>query len=90
MKKVNAWMRVVAVTVVLLSVLWSAALMAAPPKDTEGPVTREFNFDLDEVTVDVLKPDVTMVEVMRQKARRSLIRIRMDFIKEIVRSAEDI
>jgi hypothetical protein len=95
MKKVNAWMRLVAVTAVLVCVLWSTALIAAPPKGagdpTSGePATREFNFDLDEVTVDVLKPDATMVEVLRAKARRSLIRIRMDFIKEIVRSAEDI
>ena len=79
----------------LVFVLMSATTFAAPPspaptEEPAVPATKEFNFELDEVTVDVLKPDATMVEVLRQKARRSLIRIRMDFIKEIVRSAEDI
>lgn len=60
---------------------------AAPPEKSKG---KEFNFETDEVTVDVLKPDATMVEVLRAKARQSLIRIRLDFVKEIVRSAEDI
>ena len=58
-----------------------------PPAEKEG---KQFNFETDEVTVDVLKPDATAIEVMRAKARQSLIRIRLDFIKEIVRSAEDI
>jgi len=79
----------------LVFVLVSTTTFAAPPsagsiEEPAVPATKEFNFELDEVTVDVLKPDATMVEVLRQKARRSLIRIRMDFIKEIVRSAEDI
>ena len=74
--------------------LVSTTTFGAPPglvaEDSVLPTTKEFNFELDEVTVDVLKPEATMVEVLRQKARRSLIRIRMDFIREIVRSAEDI
>ena len=61
---------------------------AAPPEKAKDG--KEFNFDTDEVMVDVLKPDAAVVAVLRDKARRSLIRIRMDFIKEIVRSAEDI
>ena len=79
----------------LVLLLVSGVTLSAPPdaksaEESVVPTTKEFNFELDEVTVDVLKPDATMVEVLRQKARRSLIRIRMDFIKEIVRSAEDI
>lgn len=69
----------------------AVTVVAAPPakvKKAEKP--KQFDFETDEVTVDVLKPDATMVEVLRQKARQSLIRIRMDFVKEIVRSAEDI
>ncbi len=69
-----------------LTMAFALSAAAAPP-DKSG---KEFNFETDEVTVDILKPDATMVEVLRAKARQSLIRIRMDFVKEIVRSAEDI
>ncbi len=51
---------------------------------------KQYDFDTDTVEVDVLKPDMTMVEVLKNRARQSLIRIRTDFVKEIVRSAEDI
>jgi hypothetical protein len=64
-----------------------SAASAPPAKEKKG---REFNFDTDEVMVDVLKPDAAIVAVLRDRKRKSLIRIRMDFIKEIVRSAEDI
>ena len=65
----------------------AASAVGAPPEGDKG---KQFDFETDEVTVDVLKPDASMVEVLRAKARQSLIRIRMDFVKEIVRSAEDI
>ena len=72
----------------LVVLLIPMSTMAAPPaKAKDG---KEFNFDTDEVMVDVLKPDAAIVALLRDKARKSLIRIRMDFIKEIVRSAEDI
>lgn len=76
-----------AVLVTFLAVTVMAFAAVADPPEGEG---KEFNFETDEVTVDVLKPDATMVEVLRAKARQSLIRIRMDFVREIVRSAEDI
>ncbi|MFT7621047.1 MAG: hypothetical protein ACI9WU_000208 [Myxococcota bacterium] len=72
---------------VVVVALSASTAMAAPPANPDG---KAFDFETDEVTVDVLKPDATMVEVLRAKARQSLIRIRMDFVKEIVRSAEDI
>ncbi len=70
-----------------LVVLSAGAALAAPPEKKKD---KEFNFETDEVTVDVLKPDAAMFEVLRAKARQSLIQIRLDFIKEIVRSAEDL
>ena len=72
----------------MVSMMAMSAVAAPPAKGKEKP--KQFDFETDEVMVDVLKPDATMVEVLRQKARQSLIRIRMDFIKELVRSAEDI
>jgi hypothetical protein len=78
--------RLVACVAFLLTLMFATSALAAPPNKQ----AREFNFETDEVTVDVLKPDAQLIEVLRAKARKSLIRIRMDFIKEIVRSAEDI
>ena len=61
-----------------------------PPAAAVEGTSNAYDFDTDEVTVDVLKPDATMVEVLAARGRTSLIRIRMDFVKEIVRSAEDL
>jgi len=88
MKSILRTARAVLMAAALVCMLASSALAAPPAKKGDKP--REFNFETDEVMVDVLKPDATMVEVLREKARQSLIRIRMDFIKELVRSAEDI
>ena len=77
-----------AVLAIAAIVAMAGTAFAAPPASDDEP--KQFDFETDEVTVDVLKPDATMVEVLRAKARKSLIRIRVDFIKEIVRSAEDI
>ena len=72
---------------VAFGLVTAVALTAGADDPKKG---KEFDFETDEVTVDVLKPDATMVEVLARKARESLIRIRLDFIPEIVDSAEDI
>ena len=66
------------------------ALLTAGAHAEDPPAEKKFDFETDEVTVDVLKPDASVVEVLSANARKSLIRIRLDFIAEIVRSAEDI
>ena len=50
----------------------------------------EFNFEEDEVTVSFLKPEVGFVGLLQQEKASSLIKIRQDFVDEIVRSAEDL
>lgn len=75
--------RTLAILACMLTLTLTAS--AAPP-----PEDKKFDFETDEVTVDVLKPDASVVEVLTANARKSLIRIRLDFIAEIVRSAEDI
>lgn len=50
----------------------------------------EFNFEEDEVTVSFLKPEVGFVGLLQQEKAASLIKIRQDFVDEIVRSAEDL
>lgn len=49
-----------------------------------------FDFEEDEVTVSFLKPDVGFVGLIQQEKMSSLIKIRQDFVDEIVRSAEDL
>jgi len=80
---------------VMLAVL-AAGLMIAPetsfakekPKDKDK--MQVFDFEEDEVTVSFLKPDVGFVGVIEQEKAASLIKIRQDFVDEIVRSAEDL
>lgn len=81
-------MKLVQKLVAIGVVLCATVAFAAPPKEDKKP--KQFDFEVDEINVDVLKPDATMVEVLRAKASQSLIRLRMDFIKEIVKSAEDL
>jgi hypothetical protein len=67
------------------------ALGAAPAdgelKDKE---VRVFNFEGDTISTDYLKPGGTLIEGLRRGRRSSLIEVRLDFVAEILRSAEDI
>ncbi len=63
------------------------AMAGKPPADDEEQV---FDFEGDEISTDVLKPDTGVVETIVRKERKSLIKLRLDFVDEIVRSAEDI
>ena len=49
-----------------------------------------FDFEEDEISTDYLKPTTMMVEGLRRGRMSSLISVRLDFVDEIVRSAEDI
>lgn len=59
-------------------------------KDKKGANETVFNFEEDEVTVSFLKPEIGFVGVIEQEKIASLIKIRQDFVDEIVRSAEDL
>ena len=59
---------------------------ADPPNDAD----KVFNFETEEITIEVLKPDLSTIEVLQENVRGLLIHIRRDFIMEIVHSAEDI
>ncbi len=63
---------------------------AAAPAGEEAPKDQEFNFEGDEVSTDYLKPNTMMVEGLRRGRRSSLISIRLNFVAEIVKSADDI
>ncbi len=83
--------RVFALLAVVLAVVFAmpTTLQAKDRKKKKRNV-EEFNFEEDEVTVSFLKPEVGFVGLLQQEKAASLIKIRQDFVDEIVRSAEDL
>ncbi len=65
----------------------SAARRAQPAPASDEQV---FDFEGDEVSTDFLKPNTMLVEGLRRGRMSSLISVRLNFVDEIVRSAEDI
>ena len=71
------------------------ALLAVPalaqPKDkkTEGKV-KVYDFSGDTIEGDLIKPEGTQVDARDFANHSSLIRIRQEFIAEILKSAEDL
>jgi hypothetical protein len=79
--------------VAMLPVLFGAqaALAADAPAPEAAPAEPQvFDFEGDDVTTDYLKPNSLLVEGLRRGRMSSLITVRLDFVDEIVRSAEDI
>ena len=72
---------------VMVAVLAVPTADAKRRKKDEGKV---FDFEGDTIETDYLKPDAAMVESIVRQKRASLIKIRTDFVNEIVKSAEDI
>jgi hypothetical protein len=74
--------------------LGAPAALAADPAPVETPAAaaepQVFDFEGDDVTTDYLKPNSLLVEGLRRGRMSSLITVRLDFVDEIVRSAEDI
>ena len=68
----------------------SAAIAGDPPAADEDDGPRVFNFDGDTISTDYLKPGTMVIEGLRRGRRSSLIQVRLDFVAEILRSAEDI
>jgi hypothetical protein len=83
MKKLLAGLIVVAAVVLVMP----TTLVA---KDKKKQKVTEFSFEEDEVTVSFLKPEVGFVGLIQQEKAASLIKMRDDFVDEIVRSAENL
>lgn len=65
------------------------AATPAPPADAK-PVKKKFNFEGDTISTDYLKPGTMLIEGVSRGRRSSLIEVRLDFVNEILRSADDI
>lgn len=80
------------VLVAFLSVAFFAGVstvaLAQEPAPKDEP--KELNFEDDVIETSFLKPDSALIEGEQRKAGGSLLKIRQDFVAEIVKSAEDI
>ena len=59
-------------------------------KGAEQKKVKTYDFSGDDIDGDLIKPDGDFVDVQGLASHTSLIRIRKDFIKEILKSAEDL
>ena len=55
-----------------------------------GQKVKNYDFSGDNIEGELIKPDGEMVNSRKFAEHTSLIRVRQDFIKEIVKSAEDL
>lgn len=67
-----------------------AALAGEPPAAEVKPQKKKFNFEGDTISTDYLKPGTMLIEGVSRGRRSSLIEVRLDFVNEILRSADDI
>ena len=77
-----------AATVVLGLSTLAVPAMAQQKKDEKKVKT--YDFSGDEIDGELVKPDGDFLDTRKFASHTSLIRIRKDFIKEIVKSAEDL
>lgn len=72
-------------------VVGSASLAAAQEGgDQGGAKVKVYDFSGDTIEGDLIKPEGTTVDARDFAKHSSLIRIRKDFIPEIIKSAEDL
>lgn len=84
---------------IMAAAIGMAALSAAPsvlageppaaPAEVK-PQKKKFNFEGDTISTDYLKPGTMLIEGVSRGRRSSLIEVRLDFVNEILRSADDI
>jgi hypothetical protein len=80
---------------VLASIVAALALSLAAPVNTAraqkaDDKVKTYDFSGDTIDGDLIKPDGEIVDTRSFASHTSLIRIRKDFIKEILKSAEDL
>jgi len=62
----------------------------ARPAKAEDKKVKSYDFTGDEIDGELVKPDTDFLDTRKFASHTSLIRLRKDFIKEIVKSAEDL
>ena len=87
--------RALALTLLVASVgTWTLQASPAYAQDKGGKgkkgKSKEYSFEDDVIETQYLRPDTANVEGINKNKRVSLIRIRMNFFAELIRSAEDL
>lgn len=59
-------------------------------KDSKGTEPKEMIFEGDLVEAQFLRPDQGVTEAIVRRKQSSLIKVRTDFVDEILKSAEDL
>ncbi len=75
---------------VMAATLFAIPATAQDKGKKKGDKSRTVSFEDDMIEAQFLRPDTSNTEVLSNRARKSLIRIRENFFAEIIRSAEDI
>jgi len=83
-------MRIITSFMFLVIALVPATSAAAPPEADAKPEKKVFNFEGDTIATDYLKPGTLLIEGVTRGRRSSLIEVRLDFVAEILRSADEI
>jgi hypothetical protein len=83
-------MKRTAIATVALLGLFAGTAMAQKKDKAEEKKVKSYDFSGDEIDGELVKPDGDFLDTRKFSSHTSLIRIRKDFIKEIVKSAEDL
>jgi len=83
-------MRKLATVVTALGLAFDLASTAFAQKQGEKPKVKVYDFSGDTIEGDLIKPEGEAVDARDITAFSSLIRIRKDFIAEIIKAAEDL
>jgi hypothetical protein len=89
-KETRAMKRTALATLVLGLTFASPAIAQDKGKNQSRPAAKSYDFSGDEIDGELVKPDGDFLDTRKFASHTSLIRIRKDFIKEIVKSAEDL
>jgi len=72
------------------AVLAGSATSAWAQNKKDKPKVKTYDFSGDTIDGDLVKPDGEFVDARKFATHASLIKVRRDFIREILKSAEDL
>jgi len=81
-------LRTLLVTMVAAAILTAGASPLFAQAKKKGETV--YDFDGDVIETEYMKPDQMTIEAVSKRKDQGFIKIRTDFVKEIVRSAEDL
>ncbi len=83
-------MRKLATTIAILGLLGLSSTALAQKAKKGEPKVKTYDFSGDTIEGDLVRPEGTGVDAIDVTAFSSLIRIRKEFIAEIIKAAEDL